>query len=147
MALHRDIYWVGKQWAVTGYGIQACDQKQKGKFDIEAARIWEDDVLESMRDQKWLNAKDFDKAISVARTHYPEPPRKAAPPPPPVETRSPDEPPERPEKIDRPEKTMVPSPKAESAAEPTRRVVSAFEMQVNGWPAKLVPVWRVRIRR
>jgi len=23
MALHRDIYWVGRQWAVTGYGIQA----------------------------------------------------------------------------------------------------------------------------
>ena len=20
MALHRDIYWVGKQWAVTGFG-------------------------------------------------------------------------------------------------------------------------------
>jgi hypothetical protein len=28
MALHRDIYWVGRQWAVTGYGIQACDQKK-----------------------------------------------------------------------------------------------------------------------
>ena len=36
MALHRDIFWVGRQWAVTGYGIQACDQKQKGGFDIEA---------------------------------------------------------------------------------------------------------------
>jgi hypothetical protein len=49
MALHRDIYWVGKQWAVTGSGIQACNQKQKGKFDIEAARLWEDGVLESAR--------------------------------------------------------------------------------------------------
>ena len=36
MALHRDIFWVGRQWAVTGYGVQACDQKQKGQFDIEA---------------------------------------------------------------------------------------------------------------
>ena len=35
MALHRDIYWVGRQWAVTGYGMQACNQKQKGQFDIE----------------------------------------------------------------------------------------------------------------
>src|SRR5882757_7027264 len=34
MVLHRDIYWVGRQWAVTGYGVQACDQKQKSKFDI-----------------------------------------------------------------------------------------------------------------
>ena len=49
MALHRDIYWVGRQWAVTGYGIQACDQKQKGQFDIEASRLWEDGVLESVR--------------------------------------------------------------------------------------------------
>jgi hypothetical protein len=46
MALHRDIYWVGRQWAVTGYGVQACDQKQKGQFDIDASRLWEEDVLE-----------------------------------------------------------------------------------------------------
>jgi hypothetical protein len=80
MVLHRDIYWVGRQWAVTGYGIQACDQKQKGKFDIEAARLWEDGVLDSVRAQKWLNIQDFDNAIMAARKYYPEPPRKAAPP-------------------------------------------------------------------
>ena len=79
MALHRDIYWVGRQWAVTGYGIQACDQKQKGQFDIEASRLWEDGVQESVRALKWLNAEDFDKAVSVARKYYPEPPRKAPP--------------------------------------------------------------------
>ena len=78
MALHRDIYWVGRQWAVTGYGIQACDQKQKSKFDIEAGRLWEDGVLEDMRELKWLNTEDFDRAISVARKYYPEPPGKAA---------------------------------------------------------------------
>ena len=37
MALHRDIYWVGRQWAVTGYGMQAVDPKLKGQFDIEAS--------------------------------------------------------------------------------------------------------------
>ena len=83
MALHRNIYWVGRQWAVTGSGIQACDQKQKGKFDIEAARLWEDGVLESVRGLKWLNGEDFEKAVSVARKYYPEPPRKAPPPGPP----------------------------------------------------------------
>src|ERR1700726_3391995 len=76
MALHRDIYWVGRQWAVTGSGIQACDQKQKGKFDIEGARLWEDGVLESTRALKWLNSEDFEKAVTVARKYYPEPPRK-----------------------------------------------------------------------
>ena len=78
MALHRDIYWVGRQWAVTGYGIQACDQKQKGEFDIEASRLWEDGVLEGLPRRAWLNAEDFDKALAAARKHYPEPPRTAS---------------------------------------------------------------------
>ena len=29
MALHRDIYWVGKQWAVTGYGMQAAIRSRR----------------------------------------------------------------------------------------------------------------------
>ena len=61
MALHRDIYWVGKQWAVTGYGMQAVDQKQKSKFDIEASRLWEDDLLERLSDQRWFNVDDFER--------------------------------------------------------------------------------------
>jgi hypothetical protein len=79
MALHRDIYWVGKQWAVTGYGVQACDQKQKSKFDIEADRVWDDDVLESLRAHKWLNVEDLEQALGIARERFPEPPRKKAP--------------------------------------------------------------------
>src|SRR5258708_1181785 len=68
-ALDRNIYWVGRQWGVTGSGIQACDQKQKGKFDIEAARLWEDGVLESVHGLKWLNGEDFEKAVTVARKY------------------------------------------------------------------------------
>src|SRR3954466_3107753 len=78
MALHREIYWVGKQWAVTGHGVQACDQKQKSKFDIEVERVWDDDVLESLRAHKWLNVEDLQEALSIARQRFPEPPRKAA---------------------------------------------------------------------
>jgi hypothetical protein len=128
MALHRDIYWVGKQWAVTGYGIQACDQKQKGKFDIEASRIWEDGVLDNVRAQKWLNIKDFDKAIDAAREHYPEPPRK----------KTPSEP---------PEKKKVPRAKASAPVEPPKPEAPKFEMRIESWPAKFVPLWRVRIKR
>src|SRR5947207_5879886 len=80
MALHRDIYWVGKQWAVTGYGVQACDQKQKSKFDIEAGRVWDDEVLESLRAHKWLNVEDLEQALIIARQRFPEPPRKVAQP-------------------------------------------------------------------
>ena len=79
MALHRDIYWVGRQWAVTGFGVQAVDQRLKGAFDIEAARLWEDDLTERMRVHAWLNVADFDKALAVARTRFPEPPRKTLP--------------------------------------------------------------------
>ena len=76
MALHRDIFWVGKQWAVTGYGMQAVDQKQKSKFDIEASRLWEDDLLECLSEQRWFNADDFNAGLSIARARYPEPPTR-----------------------------------------------------------------------
>ena len=125
MALHRDIFWVGRQWTVTGYGIQACDQKQKGQFDIEASRIWEEGVLESVRALKWLNAEDFDKAISVARKYYPEPPGRSAPPEKPVAQPSDD---------------VLPAP------ESPKPVARAFEMQTDGLRARFVQVWRVRTR-
>ena len=64
MALHRDIYWVGKQWAVTGHGMQAVDQKQKSKFDIEVSRLWDDDLSENLRAERWFNADDFSKGLS-----------------------------------------------------------------------------------
>jgi hypothetical protein len=124
MALHRDIYWVGRQWAVTGYGIQACDQKQKGKFDIEASRLWEDGVLESLRAEKWLNSEDFDKALTAARKHYPEPPRKAAQL---VESVTP----------------PAPSP----PVEPPKPAPKPFDLRIEGWSAKFLPLWRIRIRR
>jgi hypothetical protein len=123
MALHRDIYWVGRQWAVTGYGIQACDQKQKGKFDIESARLWDDGVLEAVRALKWLNIEDFDKALSVARKHYPEPPRKAVPPE---------------ESLQEIKESPIGEPKP---------AVQRFNMRIEGWPAKFVRPWRIRIKR
>jgi hypothetical protein len=143
MALHRDIYWVGRQWAVTGYGIQACDQKQKNKFDIEASRLWEDGVLESMRALKWLNIEDFDKAVSVARKHYPEPPRRAAPPQESVlgliETVSK----EKGLKETSPNETSL----KEAPIEEPKPAAQKFDMRIEGWPAKFVPQWRIRIGR
>ena len=46
MALHRDILWIGRQWAVTGHGMQLIDQRLMGAFDIEVARLWDDDLIE-----------------------------------------------------------------------------------------------------
>jgi hypothetical protein len=122
MALHRDIYWVGRQWAVTGYGIQACDQKQKGQFDIEGSRLWEAGVQESLRGQKWINSEDFEKAVSVARKYFPEPPREAQPA----------------EASIRP-----PEPDAVSP-EPSKPAVPAVSLRGAGVRARLIPVWRVR---
>jgi hypothetical protein len=153
MPLHRDIFWVGKQWAVTGYGMQACDQKQKGKFDIEAARLWEDGLSESMQAHKWLNTGDFDKALSIAREHYPEPPRKeprrkAAPATPAVAA------PAAPA-------LAVPAAPAVAAPPPRRELKKAkdqpkeipqpvpaiFAMRLEGCRARFLPTWRVRSRR
>ena len=124
MALHRDIYWVGKQWAVTGFGVQACDQKQKSKFDIEGSRLWQDGVLDSVRTLKWLNAEDFDRALDVARKYYPEPPRKAA----------------------SPVSVSAPPLMANAHIEPPKPVIPVFQMRINGWPAKFQSMWRVRMR-
>ncbi len=130
MALHRDIYWVGKQWAVTGYGLQAVDQKQKGKFDIEASRVWENGLLESLRAESWLNRDDFEKALAVARKRFPEPPRKAASPA--LEEIAPG----------LKETNPLENPKQLPAA-----MTQGFDMRIEGCPARFVRQWRVRIRR
>ena len=70
MALHRDILWIGRQWAVTGHGMQLIDQRLMGAFDIEVARLWDDDLIERMHAKEWLNAADFDKGLEVARARH-----------------------------------------------------------------------------
>ena len=79
MALHRNIYWVGRQWAVTGFGVQAVDQRLKGTFDVELAQLWEDDLPQRMAALAWININDFNKALEVARARFPAPPRKNLP--------------------------------------------------------------------
>jgi hypothetical protein len=133
MALHRDIYWVGRQWAVTGYGIQACNQKQKSQFDIKASTIWEDGVLERIRAETWLNLEDFEKALAVARKHYPEPPGKAMPPSPSVSGL-------RQADVKQTSRTEIP-------AELPGPAPQQFELRVDSWPAKFVRPWRIRVRR
>lgn len=120
MALHRDIYWVGKQWAVTGHGIQACNQKQKSQFDIAGARLWEEGVQEAVRAETWVNTDDFEKAIAVARKYYPEPPSETLPP-----------------------LEVAPAP-LELILEPQPEPMpTVFGLRVEGH-GKLTPVWRIR---
>jgi hypothetical protein len=130
MALHRDIFWVGKQWAVTGHGLQACDQRKKGQFDIEASRLWEDGVLENLRAEPWLNRDDLDNALAAARKHYPEPPRTAASL---VEAAPP--------------VASVPRTAPSPPVEPPKPAPQRFDMRIERGSAKFLQLWRIRVRR
>jgi hypothetical protein len=152
MALHRDIYWVGRQWAVTGHGMQAVDQKQKSKFDIEVSRLWEDDLSEILCAQTWFNPEDFSKGLSIARARYPEPPgrvrpeRKAAPDPVPLQKAA--------TPIERIPASVAPVKASDPAAIPTpvavepapKPVAPKFHLRIENSPAKLVRPWRIRIK-
>jgi hypothetical protein len=146
MPLDRNIFWVGRQWAVTGLGVQAVDQRLKGAFDIEPARLWEDGILQRMRANAWLNVEDFNKALSIARERFPEPPRKRLPlvesvlelmqPPPPE-----------------PVKPQVRSPepasrgRAKAPAKPPVPPVSTapvLALRIDRASAKFLPQWKVR---
>ena len=127
MALHRDIFWIGRQWAVTGYGMQVVDPRLKGQFDIEVSRLWDDGLSESLDAGGWLNSEDFAKALSVARARYPRPPRTEAQSEPPREA--------------------VSELKGIPALEPSKSVVQPFAMRIERWPAKFLRSWRGQVRR
>jgi hypothetical protein len=167
MPLHRDIYWVGKQWSVTGYGIQAIDQKLQGKFDIEASRIWEDGWPDALDDEKWFNAKDFDKGLSEARKRYPKPPdlKPSNLKPPdlkPPDLKPPDlKPPDlKPPDLKPPGKAALKTvPVLVAPASPGASVAgkqqpkpspepapASFAMRLEGCRAKFLTTWRVRMR-
>jgi len=77
MALDRDILLGGHANGLSpGYGFQACDQNQKGKFDIEAPPYGNDGVQERVRALKWFNSEDFDKGHFHRPQILPEPAAK-----------------------------------------------------------------------
>jgi hypothetical protein len=146
MALDRNIYWVGRQWAVTGLGIQLVDQRLKGAFDIEASRVWEGGISERMRSYAWLNVEDFDKALSVARARFPEPPRKQLPlvesvleliQPPSAREPRPTAP--TPMTATPAHETVLPEPPA-----PAVRAAPALALRIDRASARFLPQWKVR---
>jgi hypothetical protein len=117
MALHRDIFWIGRQWAVTGSGIQAVDQRLRGVLDIEIARLWDDAHVQSRRAKPGVNLEDFDKALAAARARFPREPAQMAEAPP--------------ASAARPVPTPAPVP-------------LAFVLRAEGKLARFLPQWRVR---
>ena len=155
MALHRDIFWIGRQWAVTGHGMQLIDQRLMGDFDIEVARLWDDDLIERMHAKEWLNAADFDKGLAVARTRHPQPQAEstsvAAPPAPVIEPVTPPPPPklERPATVEPPQPPPAP-PGAVSPQplpiEPPKQESPDLQMKIDGG-ARFARPWRVWVKK
>jgi len=148
MAMHRDIYWVGRQWAVTGAGIQAVDQKRRSAFDIEVTRIWDDNLSERVRAHDWLNGEDFDRALATARTRFPKPAQKPLPlvesvlellQPPPRER-----PKTEPPKPVTPPPASVPQPSEAAPVTPPAPAPPIPELRIEGSLARFLPQWRVR---
>jgi hypothetical protein len=166
MPLHRQVFWVGRQWAVTGHGMQAVDQKQKSKFDIEISRLWDDDLVEGLSSERWFNLADFSEGLAIARARYPEPPGRPKPkialkPAPPLEVVSP----QKASAVATPLKTVPTSiadvskplqPEARRQAQVQKLKPEAdlakssavrFAMRVDGGCARFTTMWRVRIKR
>src|ERR1700749_2571263 len=150
MALHRDIYWVGRQWAVTGFGIQAIDQRLKGSFAIEISRLWDEMPIERTRALAWLNAADCDKAIEIARARYPEPARKKLPL---VEsvlrmmqpaTTEAEEAPPVPRLAEARVEAEAKVEETAAVAPPPLRVDPLLAMRMERAPVKFLSMWRVR---
>ena len=140
MALHRDIFWIGRQWAVTGHGMQLIDQRLEGAFDIEAIRLWDDDLIESLRAKAWLKAEDFDKALAAARTRHSQaqavPTSVVAPPAPAIEPIEPPPPPAEPQVLESPP----------VAIEPPKQHSPDLQMKIDGG-ARFARPWRVWMKK
>ncbi|UPK07579.1 hypothetical protein [Bradyrhizobium sp. 170] len=155
MALHRDIFWIGRQWAVTGHGMQLIDQRLTGAFDIEVARLWDDDLIARMHAKEWLNAGDFEKGLAVARTRHSQPQAGStsvvAPPAPAIEPVAPPPPPkpERPATVEPPQPPPAP-PEAVSPQplpiEPPKQESPDLQMKIDGG-ARFARPWRVWVKK
>ena len=70
-ALNDPIYWKGRQWALTSYGIEARD----GKYAIDAKRVWEDNNgygwIHHMAEKEWVDLSDFTECLRLARARWP----------------------------------------------------------------------------
>ena len=120
MALHRDIFWVGRQWAVTGAGIQAVDQRLRGVLDIDINRLWDEAHVQGRRAKPGVNVEDFDKAVTMARARYPQIPDSE------------------------PLVAQLEALGVIEASPPAAPVVLAMNLRAEGRLARFLPQWRVR---
>jgi hypothetical protein len=138
MGLHRDIFWLGRQWAVTGDGLQLIDQRLEGFFDIAVSRLWEDAAIEGIQAKQWLNHTDFANGLEQARARYPKQcfiegsaplPREAPP-------------------VDRVAIEVPPEPPSAPAMQPEQIRFAPINLRAQGLgSAKFQRPWRIGARR
>jgi len=65
--LSEPIHWIGRQWAVTAYGVECRD----GTYAIEASRLWENEKdhgwVMQVGNKTWTDPCDFAEALRIAR--------------------------------------------------------------------------------
>ena len=127
------------------------------------ARLWDDDLIESLRAKAWLKAEDFDKGLAVARTRQwqPQATSEVVPPIPAIEPIAPPLPAVEPEapKLETPKPewpaAAQPSHAAEPLApesplpvptEPSKPQSPELSMTIDG-QARFARPWRVWMKR
>lgn len=68
--LTEPVYYLGRQWAVTAYGVEARD----GTYCIDADRLWQSepewDWIRQVCGKEWVDAEDFIGAFNLARVIF-----------------------------------------------------------------------------
>jgi hypothetical protein len=74
--LSKPLLWQGRQWSVTGYGVEARD----GTYPIPKKQLWERNGShgweEHMAEKNWVDMRDFLAALSWARKYFTPPARR-----------------------------------------------------------------------
>ncbi len=69
-ALSLPIFWQGRQWAVTSYGVECRD----GTYFIEKERLSEDEGefgwVRHLSEKIWIDLPDFAEALRLARASH-----------------------------------------------------------------------------
>jgi hypothetical protein len=69
--LSEPIYWIGRQWAVTVYGVEC----RKGTYAIAAHRLWEGSDRgwpweAHLAAKDWVDRSDAENALALARERF-----------------------------------------------------------------------------
>ena len=68
--LHEPIFWTGRQWAVTEFGLES----RTGIYSIPKRRLWyEEDEwgwVRQISNRPWVDMADFAEGLRLARRHW-----------------------------------------------------------------------------